>query len=192
MISRFPKPGNRKSGHKRLEAQLGRLFNYAQYLARNRETARDLVQSCAVKAVAAKNVPGDEPAYRAWLFKILRNIFLDSLRKQAVDGALLRDLAGNTVLGWNNQQDPSVYRIEQRKINILAVREGLAKLKASQREIIVLVDIVGFSYRETSDLLAVPIGTVMSRLSRARNALMREMDGISVGPVSVTSIGKSK
>lgn len=192
MISRFPKPGNRKSGHKRLEAQLDRLFNYAQYLARNRETARDLVQSCAVKAVAAKNIPADEPAYRVWLFKILRNIFLDSLRKQAADGALLRDLAENSVLDWNNQQDLSVYRIEQRKINILAVREGLARLKASQREIIVLVDIVGLSYRETSDLLVVPIGTVMSRLSRARNALLREMDGISVGPVSVTSIGKSK
>ena len=175
---------------KRLEAQLGRLSNYARCLTGNRDTARDLVQSCAVRVLTAKNVPIDEPAYRAWLFKILRNIFLDNLRKKATDENILRDLTNNSVLEGNNDQELDVYSIEQRNINILSVREGLERLKASQREILVLIDMAGFSYREVAEMLEVPIGTVMSRLSRSRNALLREINGVNVGPANVSVIGK--
>ncbi len=178
--------------HSRLEAQLDRLINYAQCLSGNREDARDLAQSCAVKALAARKVPSDERAYRAWLFKILRNTFLDNLRKQATHDNILSELMENSEFGGNNQQDSSVYNIEQKNINILSVHAGLAKLNADQREILVLVDMTGFSYREAADILHLPIGTVMSRLSRSRNALLREMDGINIGPVSVPAIGKGK
>ena len=175
--------------HKRLEAQLGRLSNYARCLTGNRDTARDLVQSCAVKALSAKNVPIDEPAYRAWLFKILRNIFLDNLRKKSTDDNILRDLTNISVIEGNNEQELSVYSNEQRNIDIFSVREGLAKLKASQREILALIDMAGFSYREVAEMLQVPIGTVMSRLSRSRNALLREINGVNVGPANVSVIG---
>ena len=168
---------------------MGRLSNYARCLTGNRDTARDLVQSCAVRVLSAKNVPIDEPAYRAWLFKILRNIFLDSLRKKATDQNILRDLTNNSVLEGNNEQELCVY-IEQRNIDILSVREGLEKLKASQREILVLIDMTGFSYREVAEMLQVPIGTVMSRLSRSRKALLREINGVNVGPANVSVIGK--
>jgi RNA polymerase sigma-70 factor (ECF subfamily) len=168
---------------------MGRLSNYARCLTGNRDTARDLVQSCAVKVLSAKNVPIDEPAYRAWLFKILRNIFLDSLRKKATDQNILRDLTNNSVLEGNNEEELCVY-IEQRNIDILSVREGLEKLKASQREILVLIDMAGFSYREVAEMLQVPIGTVMSRLSRSRKALLREINGVNVGPANVSVIGK--
>jgi RNA polymerase sigma-70 factor (ECF subfamily) len=178
--------------HSRLEAQLDRLVNYAQCLCGNREDARDLAQSCVVKALVAKKVPSDERAYRAWLFKILRNTFLDNLRKQATHDKILRELMENSEFGGNNQQDSSVYNIEQRNINILSVHEGLAKLNADQREILVLIDMAGFSYREAADILKLPIGTVMSRLSRSRNVLLRKIDGINIGPVSVPAIGKAK
>ena len=168
---------------------MGRLSNYARCLTGNRDTARDLVQSCAVRVLSAKNIPIDEPAYRAWLFKILRNIFLDSLRKKATDQNILRDLTNNSVLEGNNEQELCVY-IEQRNIDILSVREGLEKLKASQREILVLIDMTGFSYREVAEMLQVPIGTVMSRLSRSRKALLREINGVNVGPANVSVIGK--
>ena len=174
--------------HKRLEAQLVRLSNYARCLTGNRDTARDLVQSCAVKALSAKNVPIDKAAYRAWLFKILRNIFLDNLRKKATNDNILRDLTNNSILEGNNEQEPDVYNSEQRNIDILSVREGLEKLKPGQREILVLIDMAGFSYREVADLLQVPIGTVMSRLSRSRNALLREINGANVGPPIVSVI----
>jgi RNA polymerase sigma-70 factor (ECF subfamily) len=178
--------------HRRLEAQLNSLANYAQCLSRDRENARDLVQSCVVKALAAKRVPSDQGAYRSWLHKILRNIFLDNLRKKATDDNILRELMENSDFDGNNQQESRVYTLEQRKINILSVHEGLQKLNVSQREILVLVDMAGFSYREAADILQLPIGTVMSRLSRSRNALLREMDGINTGPVAVAATGKSK
>ncbi len=178
--------------HRRLEAHLGRLSNYARCLTGNRDTARDLVQSCAVKALAAKNIPVDEPAYRVWLFKILRNIFLDTLRKKATDEKILRDLTNNSILEGNNEQELCVYSIERRNIDILSVREGLAKLKSSQREILVLIDMAGFSYREVAKLLHIPVGTVMSRLSRSRNALLREINGVNIGPAIVSDIRKSK
>lgn len=179
--------------HKRLEKQLDGLSRYAYCLAGNRENARDLVQSCAVRALSAKKVPSNYIAFRAWLFKILRNIFLDNLRKKATEDKILCDLMENSLLEGNNQQGLNVYSIEQRKINILAVREGLAKLKASQREILVLVDMIGFSYNETADVLQVPVGTVMSRLSRSRNALLRVIDGTTeIRLASVTPIGSRK
>ncbi|MEE8365291.1 MAG: RNA polymerase sigma factor [Gammaproteobacteria bacterium] len=178
--------------HSRLEAQLNSLANYAQCLSRDRENARDLVQSCVVKALTAKKVPSNQRAYRSWLHKILRNIFLDDLRKKATDDNILRELMENSDFDGNNQQESRVYTLEQRKINILSVHEGLQKLNVSQREILVLVDMAGFSYSEAANILQLPIGTVMSRLSRSRNALLREMDGINTGPVAVAATGKSK
>ncbi len=192
MISHLPKFGKSHLAQKRLEAQLDRLYNYARCLTGDHETAHDLVQSCVVKVLTAKNIPVDEPAYRTWLFKILRNIFLDNLRKQATNARILRDLREESGLNGNNQQGLCVYITEQRTINILSVREGLAKLKASQREILVLIDMIGFSYSEAADLLQVPIGTVMSRLSRSRITLLHEIDRVNVRPVSVAAIGKSK
>ena len=176
---------------KRLEQQLDGLGRYAYYLSGNRDNARDLVQSCAVKALSAKNVPSNDIAFRAWLFKILRNIFLDNLRKKATEDKILSDLTEESLIQGNNQQGLNVYSIEQRKINILAVHEGLGRLKAGQREILVLVDMIGFSYKEAADVLQLPVGTVMSRLNRSRNALLREIDGTTeIGLASVTPIRK--
>ncbi len=176
--------------HSHLEAQLERLVNYAQCLCKDRDCARDLAQSSIVKALAAKNVPSDERAYRTWLFRILRNVFLDNLRKQSTEDKIRRELLENYATDGNNPQELCVYTIEQRKINILSVHQGLEKLNEDQREILILIDMVGFSYREVADLLELPIGTVMSRISRSRNALLREMDEVTIGPVSVVAMGK--
>ena len=64
----------------RIEGYLGRLYGYALSLSENHHQAEDLVQDCALRAVSAKNTPHDERAYRAWLFRILRNAFLDQVR----------------------------------------------------------------------------------------------------------------
>jgi RNA polymerase sigma-70 factor (ECF subfamily) len=178
--------------HSHLEAQLDRLVNYAQCLSKDRDYARDLAQSCIVKALAARNVPSDERAYRTWLFRILRNTFLDNLRKQSTDDKIRREIQENYATDGNNPQQLCVYTIEQRKINILSVHQGLEKLSDGQREILILIDMVGFSYRETADLLELPIGTVMSRISRSRNALLRAMDEVAIGPVSVVAMGKDR
>lgn len=70
------------TAHTRIEAYLPRLYGYAVSLAGDHHQAEDLVQECALRALTAKNTPGDEPAYRAWLFRILRNAFLDRVRRE--------------------------------------------------------------------------------------------------------------
>ena len=89
-----------KVSQQRIEAYLDRLYGYAFNLTNDREYARDLVQTCAVKALTAKKIPIDEPAYRAWLFKILRNAYRDELRKNVGDTISLDqvDDSGNSRL----------------------------------------------------------------------------------------------
>ena len=66
----------------RIEQYLPRLYRYALSLCRNQETAKDLVQQCALKALSARSVPRDEAAYRAWLFIILRHALIDETRRR--------------------------------------------------------------------------------------------------------------
>ncbi len=163
-----------------IEAYLSRLFGYAVWLTGDREQARDLVQDCAVKALAAKTIPEEAPAYRAWLLRILRNTFIDRLRRP---GRRLEELHDD----WPAEKD-GVWRCEDDLITGLTVKLGLAKLSPAHREIIGLIDIVGLSYAEASKLLDIPRGTVMSRLSRAREALLRIIAGSNVRPLPVETL----
>ena len=67
--------------HQRIEPYMKRLYGYAFSLTGDADRAKDLTQDCAVKALAAVRVPIDEPAYRSWLFRIMRNSFIDGLRR---------------------------------------------------------------------------------------------------------------
>lgn len=155
----------KKSSERELESHLGRLFGYAFSLCNNRDDAKDLVQDCAAKALAARNAPSDPSAYRAWLFKILRNTFLDQYRR--------REVRADYQSQQSNFYDPGEYWIaDERLINVITVRMELSRLPDTHREIIGLIDIAGLSYAETAEALGIPAGTVMSRISRARAALM--------------------
>ena len=148
----------------RIGPYLSRLFGYALSLTQDREQARDLVQDCALRAFSAARVPKDAPAFRAWLFRILRNAFMDGQKRRAVRA---------TVAAARPEfSSDEIWRGDDRLISVLTVRLGLAKLSDAHREVIALVDIGGFSYTEAGDILGVPQGTVMSRLSRARLALL--------------------
>ena len=148
----------------RIEVYLRRLYGYAFSLAGNHHQAEDLVQECAVRALSAKNTPRDERAYRAWLFRILRNAFLDQTRHNKVAVSATDDEIF--------PPDTEFWQGNERFITVLTVKLEMAKLPRRQREIIALIDIVGLSYAETAQLLDVPIGTVMSRISRARRMLL--------------------
>ena len=143
---------------------MGRLFGYALSLANDRDLALELVQDCMVKALAARECPEHEAAYRAWLFRILRNAAIDRLRNGTPAPLSLEDEP--------DVADPTSLRVEESLINRLTVRSGMARLSGAHREIIALIDIAGFSYSETAGILDVPLGTVMSRASRARRALL--------------------
>jgi RNA polymerase sigma-70 factor (ECF subfamily) len=161
----------------RIEAYLERLFGYAVSLTQDRDKARDLVQDCALKALSAAREPRDDPAYRAWLFRILRNTFVDSQRKH---GELLLDDTPEGV--GESPSDPHLG--DRHMIDVLTVRLGMAKLSPAHREIIALVDLGGLTYGEAADVLNIAHGTVMSRLARARQALLLVIRDGNVTPLA--------
>ena len=158
--------------HAALPALLPRLVAFARTLVGDAELARDLVQEAAARAIAARRVPQDAPAYRAWMFRIVRNAAIDELRR--LQPARPPDPVIATVDLW---------RFDDARIAKITVEQGLAALDAAQREIIALIDIAGFSYAEAADILAAPIGTVMSRISRARLALLAAVETSAVRPL---------
>jgi RNA polymerase sigma-70 factor, ECF subfamily len=150
-----------------LERYRARLFGYGLSLTGNREEAGDLLQECAVRALSARSVPDGEPARRAWLFRILRNAWIDQHRRRRVVELVELD--------EGRCDDHVLWSGERGIIDAIAVRQALARLPVAYREIVSLVDLVGFSYSEAAELVGVPIGTVMSRLSRARKALLKDI-----------------
>ena len=171
----------KSSKHHRLESYLQRLYGYAYSLSGDREEAKDLVQECSVKALSAREVPSDGAAYRAWLFKILRNAFFDSHRRQ-----VRRD--NFEQLEAQNSSFMEYWDYDDRLINVITIKSELSRLDRVHREIIGLIDISGLSYAEAADTLEIPVGTVMSRISRARAALLQ---AISEGNVRAFPIKRS-
>ena len=161
----------------RIEAYLPRLYGYALSLAGNHHQAEDLVQECTLRALTARNIPGDKPAYRAWLFRILKNLFLDGVRREKTAVSAKEDI--------NFHPEMEFWRGDERFITVLTVKLEMAKLPRHQREIIALIDIVGLSYAETAHLLDVPAGTVMSRISRARRVLLEAIGTSNVHELPV-------
>lgn len=167
----------------RLSPHLGGLFGYALSLCGNREDARDLVQNCALKAFTAHKVPSDAPAYRAWLFRILRNLFIDEARSRSAFALCMENLA---------ESQPDAFGCEESLINSLTLTRGMQQLSLEHREIIGLVDMAGFTYVEAAQLIGIPTGTVMSRLSRARRCLLRSMHEDNVRRLPVRAKGVRK
>jgi RNA polymerase sigma-70 factor, ECF subfamily len=160
----------------RLKGQLRGLFGFAMALVRDEDRARDLVQDTAVKAIAARDVPTDGTAFRVWLFRILRNTFVDQTRRDRmtyVDPVDLETDAGDD--GWK----------EERQITVIAVRSAFAELSEPHRNVLALVDVAGMSYAEAADILDVPTGTIMSRVARARTSLLGEIEKGNVTPFSM-------
>ena len=90
----------------RIEPYLQRLYRYGYSLARDDDLARDLVQECVVKVLGARRTPEDEPAYRAWLFRILRNAFLDRARRDRTAASFLdpRPVPDDRVEFWDGDE----------------------------------------------------------------------------------------
>ena len=159
-----------------IETHLARLFAYALSLTNDRNEAQDLVQDGVVKALGARGVPKEEADFRLWMFRVLRNTHIDRIRHNGRVVALF-----DSDIGLHESMEKcQPWRYEDSLINAITVRKGLARLNPEQREIISLVDIFGFKYREAAEVLGVPAGTVMSRLARARQALLDVISGDNV------------
>jgi RNA polymerase sigma-70 factor (ECF subfamily) len=138
-----------------------RLYGYALSLTGDPDVAAELFQDCALRALSAKRVPTEPRACRAWLFVILRNLWHDRLRHNQAVSRVVADACFEL---------PTILPEEQ-YIDAIAVRAAMARISPTLRDTLALVDIAGFRYAEAAEILAVPIGTVMSRMSEARRKL---------------------
>lgn len=142
-------------------------FNYARWLTRNDADAEDVVQDACVRAIRFFSSLRDDDA-RAWLFTIVRNAWYSRVSRKAnvAEGTRLNDGQDERP---DNALDPEERLLQQHTIAL--VRASLEQLPVDFREVIVLREIEGLSYKEIAEVAGVPVGTVMSRLARARERL---------------------
>jgi RNA polymerase sigma-70 factor (ECF subfamily) len=145
-----------------------RLYNFAHWLTRNREEAEDLVQETYVKAL--KGFSSFEPGtnFKAWIFRILRNTFLTS-RTGLKAATVPLDLQDHDAALPVENETPETILIDRASERIM--QEAIEELPVPFREILLLCEVEEMSYQDIAATLAIPMGTVMSRLSRARRAL---------------------
>jgi RNA polymerase sigma-70 factor (ECF subfamily) len=146
-----------------------RLYNFACWLTQDRHEAEDLVQETYAKALKGFSSFRPGTNFRAWIYKILRNTFLTSRTGLKAAATVPLDLEGeNEALPTVKETPESI--LLQRSDGQL-VQQALEQLPVAYREVLLLCEVEEMSYSEIAATLAIPMGTVMSRLSRARRAL---------------------
>jgi RNA polymerase sigma-70 factor (ECF subfamily) len=152
---------------------LPRLRRFALKLARARDLADDLVQSACERALATQSERGEAPL-DAWMFRILRNLYFDRLRRAQVQGTVVDIETQHDLAGADGNRDTEA------RLTLARVSRAIDALPVEQREVVLLVCVEGLSYRAAADATGVPVGTVMSRLARARIRLA-EAAGLDSG-----------
>jgi len=147
------------------------LYGYAMVLSRDRTEAEDLVQETCVRAIQATESLRPGSNVKSWLFTILRNIWLNRLRRRRTAPKMveLDGDEGTAQTAIEPSKDPHALYVS--KVERRLVREAILQLSDEFREIIVLREFAELSYQEIATLLDCPPGTVMSRLARARSKL---------------------
>jgi len=147
-------------------------YNLARWLTRNDADAEDLVQDAVLRALRYfDRCRGDNP--RAWLLAIVRNAYYDRARRSPVVSQ--EDLASDCDAQDDGEWAADPLLLLERAETANAVNHSLASLPDEFREALVLRELEGLSYREIADVTGAPIGTVMSRLARARALFWRRM-----------------
>jgi RNA polymerase sigma-70 factor (ECF subfamily) len=164
-----------------LRALLPRLRRFALSLTRQDSSADDLVQSCLERALSRRERRNEEGDLRAWLFQIMFRQFLDGQRRAKRYAGLLAF--------FSSEPEPLAPSAEEVAMSRSALAD-FGKLSAEQRALLLLVSVEGMTYQEVADTLHIPLGTVMSRLSRARKALRALTDGESLRPAPSLRIMK--
>ena len=151
------------------------LYNFAHWLTQNREEAEDLVQETYAKALKGFSSFQLGTNFRAWMYRILRNTFLTSRT----------GLKAASTVPLDSQEDGPELAVENENPETILmkssdsglVQSAIVGLPVNYREVLLLCEVEEMSYQEIAETLSIPIGTVMSRLSRARTALR---DGLRV------------
>lgn len=149
---------------RQLSAELPVLRRFARALTGDPALADDLVQDCLERAMLKSHLFDPSRPLRAWLFTMLRNLHISGLRRGG------RSTIVKTVDDLTDGEG-SVPPEQEHRLAVGSVSQALDRLSDQHREVIVLVGLEEMSYRDVSEILGVPVGTVMSRLSRAREQM---------------------
>jgi RNA polymerase sigma-70 factor (ECF subfamily) len=153
--------------HSRIAEELPRLRRYARALLKSVDAADDLVQETVLRALSKGHLwqPGTD--LRAWLFTLMHNQYVNAVRRSVRQGQLTSLDAAYDLGRPATQTDHLALR---------DLKAALESLPEEQRAVVLLIGLEGMSYEETAAILDVPVGTVRSRLSRAREAMRQMMD----------------
>lgn len=148
-----------------MAALLPRLRRFGRTLAYRQEDADDLVQWAIEKALTRADQWTPGTRLDSWMFRIMQNAWIDELRA--------RERRGQTFLPEEEGEDVGDGAASGAPLDAVRLRQAIARLSPDHREVVALVLVEGQSYQEAADTLALPVGTVTSRLARAREALQQ-------------------
>jgi RNA polymerase sigma-70 factor, ECF subfamily len=149
------------------------VYNFARWLARNDADAEDLAQEVYLRAFRSFSTFEPGSNLKAWLFRILKNTFLSSRAKAQHRYAALLDFDEVLTTLPANSPDPVTTLVEKSRLE--AVLAATQRLPIPLRDVLVLCDLEELTYRQAAQVLAIPVGTVMSRLARARRAVRKSL-----------------
>ena len=158
----------------RLIAALPRLRRFALSLTRDADSAEDLVQETCVRSLAHIDQWRPGTNLEGWLFRIARNAWLDRVRAERNRDPAVELLDVAELPGADGRQ------IAEDRLQLQSVWKAIGELPAEQQTVLELVCINGLAYNQAAEFLHIPIGTIMSRLSRARHALQVAIQNNSV------------
>jgi RNA polymerase sigma-70 factor (ECF subfamily) len=161
-----------------LETHIAGLRRYARALVGRQSESDELVQECLVRALGRIDGSYEIKDLRAYLFSILHNCYIDYTRERR----RFVEYRNVAALGMNVSPPSQEAHLELRDLDL-----ALQAIPEEQRQVVLLVGLEGMSYQAVASVLSIPIGTVMSRLSRGREALRRMMDSREAVPLRRTS-----
>jgi len=152
----------------RIAALLPQLRRFARTLAWQREDADDLVQVALERALKAGDQWQEGTRLDAWLYRIMKNVWIDELRSRGRHGEVMVDMDAEEI---GERVGAGGSGVEGEVVTRLSVQAAMQRLPEEQRLAVSLVLVEGLSYKEAADTLGVPVGTLTSRLARGREAL---------------------
>lgn len=169
------KQGDREAFNQLVARYQTQTYNFAYRMTNNREDAEDIYQEAFIHAFRGIKSFRSDSAFSTWLYRIVRNVYLDEQKRrrsrpyisleesiETEDGTISRDVQDDAPL-----PDQTVLVNEKRRV----VHRAIAQLPERQREILILYDLLGYTYEDIANILEINVGTVKSRLNRARRGL---------------------
>lgn len=150
---------------------LPRLRRFAHGLTGNGADADDLAQTAVERALKARAQWQEGTRLDSWLYRITRNCWIDTVRARSRAGKLILPAEAGEHAGHDPREEVDA------KIDVGRMMRAMEQLPEEQREVVALILIEGFGYREAAEILELPIGTISSRLVRGRNALLALVGG---------------